>query len=66
MQQEPFLFNDTIFKNVEYGLVGTQWENAAQVVRKHLVEQACREAYAEEFILSFDEVNSITDLINLK
>ncbi|KAI6476611.1 hypothetical protein MCOR17_000947 [Pyricularia oryzae] len=26
VQQEPFLFNDSIFQNVAYGLVGTEWE----------------------------------------
>ncbi|KAI9647284.1 hypothetical protein NHQ30_003667 [Ciborinia camelliae] len=26
VQQEPFLFNTTIYRNVEYGLIGTKWE----------------------------------------
>ncbi|KAF1850312.1 ABC multidrug transporter-like protein [Cucurbitaria berberidis CBS 394.84] len=50
VQQEPFLFNDSIFKNVEYGLVGTKWENASKAVKKKMVIQACKEAYVEEFI----------------
>jgi ATP-binding cassette, subfamily B (MDR/TAP), member 1 len=52
------LFNDTIFKNVEYGLAGTQWENAEHHVKKELVEQACREAYAEEFITKLPKVSA--------
>ncbi|KAF2705172.1 ABC transporter-like protein [Pleomassaria siparia CBS 279.74] len=55
VQQEPFLFNDTIFKNVEYGLVGTKWEDATAEVKKQRIEQACKEAYADEFITRLSE-----------
>ncbi|KAJ5369082.1 uncharacterized protein N7496_008842 [Penicillium cataractarum] len=50
VQQEPFLFNDTIFKNVSFGLVGTKWENEPDSVKAELVENACKEAFADEFI----------------
>lgn len=50
VQQEPFIFNDTISKNVEYGLIGSRWENESTEVKKGLVEEACREAFADEFI----------------
>ncbi|RWA10232.1 hypothetical protein EKO27_g4867 [Xylaria grammica] len=50
VQQEPFLFNQTIFENVASGLVGTQWENAEIAVKRELVQAACKEAYADEFI----------------
>lgn len=50
VQQEPFLFNDTIFKNVSYGLVGTKWEHEPDSVKAGLVENACKEAFADEFI----------------
>lgn len=50
VQQEPFIFNDTISRNVEYGLVGSQWENESPEIKKGLVEEACREAFADEFI----------------
>ncbi|KAH7349022.1 ABC multidrug transporter-like protein [Pyrenochaeta sp. MPI-SDFR-AT-0127] len=50
VQQEPFLFNDTIFKNVEYGLVGTKWERAPESVKRDMVIKACQEAYADDFI----------------
>jgi len=57
VQQEPFLFNDTIFKNVEYGLIGTEWENESAEMKKELVEQACEEAFATEFITRLPEVS---------
>jgi len=50
VQQEPFLFNDTIQKNIEYGLIGTPWENASEEKKLSLVKNACREAFADEFI----------------
>ncbi|ERT01099.1 hypothetical protein HMPREF1624_02338 [Sporothrix schenckii ATCC 58251] len=51
VQQEPFLFNDTIFNNVAHGLVGTKWERADDAVKRSMVETACREAYADEFVV---------------
>ncbi|TVY22546.1 ABC transporter [Lachnellula hyalina] len=51
VQQEPFIFNDTIYRNVEYGLIGSQWENDSDDTKKTLVEQACKEAFADEFII---------------
>ena len=50
VQQEPFIFNDTILRNVEYGLIGSQWEHESPKVKKDLVEGACKEAFADEFI----------------
>jgi ABC-type multidrug transport system fused ATPase/permease subunit len=64
VQQDPFLFNDTIFKNVEYGLVGTQYEHAPIEVKRSLVERACKDAYADEFIRHLPEVR--TQSITLK
>lgn len=50
VQQEPFLFNETVFENVSKGLIGSEWEHET-IQRKHeLVEEACREAFADEFI----------------
>jgi ABC-type multidrug transport system fused ATPase/permease subunit len=56
VQQEPFLFNDTIFNNVAFGLIGTQWEKEPDSVKRELIEKACREAFAEEFIQRLPEV----------
>lgn len=50
VQQEPFLFNDSIFKNVSFGLIGTKWENEPDSEKAVLVEKACKEAFADEFI----------------
>ena len=48
VQQEPFIFNDTIYRNVEFGLIGSQWENESAETKKRLVEEACKEAFADE------------------
>lgn len=58
VQQEPFLFNDTIFQNVAFGLVGTRWENEPDSVKAGLVENACKEAFAAEFIERLPKVCS--------
>ncbi|KAL6908412.1 multidrug resistance-type transporter protein [Trichoderma evansii] len=50
VQQEPFLFNDSIYKNVANGLIGTQWENEPEEVKRKLVKEACIEAFADEFV----------------
>ncbi|KAK3942691.1 putative ABC multidrug transporter [Diplogelasinospora grovesii] len=50
VQQEPFLFNDTIYKNVSAGLIGTEWENESEEVKRELVKNACAESFADEFI----------------
>ncbi|CAJ0553535.1 Ff.00g120470.m01.CDS01 [Fusarium sp. VM40] len=50
VQQEPFLFNDTIYKNVAYGLIGTPWADEPEEKKRELVKEACREAFADEFI----------------
>ncbi|KAJ4297091.1 hypothetical protein N0V88_004008 [Collariella sp. IMI 366227] len=50
VQQEPFLFNDTIFNNVAAGLIGTQYETETDEVKRQLVKEACAESFADEFI----------------
>lgn len=56
VQQEPFLFNDTIYNNVAYGLIGSQWENESDEKKLELVKEACKEAFADEFIDRLPEV----------
>ncbi|PMD39974.1 hypothetical protein L207DRAFT_428418 [Hyaloscypha variabilis F] len=51
VQQEPFIFNSSIYQNVEYGLIGTKFENESKEVKQRLVEDACKEAFADEFIV---------------
>ncbi|KAH6698866.1 multidrug resistance protein [Verticillium dahliae] len=50
VQQDNALFNTTIYKNVEHGLIGTEWECEVDHVKAQLVEEACRDAFADEFI----------------
>lgn len=50
VQQEPFLFNGTIYTNVANGLIGTQWESSSEDHKRELVIKACKEAFADEFI----------------
>ena len=50
VSQEPFLFNDTIFNNVAYGLVGSRWESVDDAQKQSLIEDACAESFADEFI----------------
>ncbi|KAI8715231.1 hypothetical protein NCS52_01030400 [Fusarium sp. LHS14.1] len=50
VQQEPFLFNESIFNNVAHGLVGSPWENEPEQKKRELVKSACQEAFADEFI----------------
>jgi ATP-binding cassette subfamily B (MDR/TAP) protein 1 len=51
VQQEPFLFNDTIFSNVANGLAGTHYENIPAERKREMVQKACKEAFADDFIL---------------
>jgi ABC-type multidrug transport system fused ATPase/permease subunit len=50
VQQEPFIFNDTIYNNVAHGLVGSKFEHQSEEMKRRLVEEACKEAFADEFI----------------
>lgn len=57
VQQEPFLFNETIYNNVAFGLIGSKWENESEGVKMELVMGACKEAFADEFITRLPQVN---------
>ena len=50
VSQDPFIFNDTIYNNVSHGLVGSKFEGADEATKKHLVQEACREANVDEFL----------------
>ncbi|KAH6603979.1 MDR-type ABC transporter [Trichoderma cornu-damae] len=56
VQQQPQLFNASIFENIAYGLTGTEKENASTEEKMRLVEEACREARALEFIHGLPKV----------
>lgn len=57
VQQEPFLFSDTIFQNVANGLIGTEWANESEAKKREMVLQACQEVHAHEFIDRLPEVS---------
>lgn len=65
VQQEPFLFNDSIYKNVANGLIGTQWENEPEEVKRKLVKEACIEAFADEFVDKLPQVRYSRSLCHL-
>ncbi|KAK8055145.1 multidrug resistance protein [Apiospora rasikravindrae] len=50
VQQEPFLFNDTIYNNVGYGLIGSPLDGQGEERRRELIIEACKESFADEFI----------------
>lgn len=58
VQQEPFLFNETIYQNVARGLVGSQWEGESEERKRELVKEACKEAFADELIDKLPEVGT--------
>ncbi|WEW57796.1 multidrug-resistance transporter mdr5 [Emydomyces testavorans] len=53
VQQEPVLFNDTIYNNIVHGLHGTEMDKYDEEKKKGLVREACIEANADEFIQEF-------------
>ncbi|KAJ4250921.1 hypothetical protein NW762_011571 [Fusarium torreyae] len=55
VQQEPILFNGTVFDNIVNGLVGTPWEASSREDQEELVRNAARLAFADEFIQSLPE-----------
>ncbi|KAI0873469.1 multidrug resistance protein [Hypoxylon argillaceum] len=50
VQQEPFLFNDSVQNNVAYGLIGSDMQHETEERKRELVKEACKEAFADEFI----------------
>lgn len=58
VQQEPFLFNDSIYQNVAFGLIGSKWESESESFKMEVVAAACKEAFADEFIERLPEVCS--------
>lgn len=55
VQQEPFLFNATIYTNIAFGLVGTPYEHLSEEEKEQMVTDACRLAFADEFITRLPE-----------
>ncbi|BAE58533.1 unnamed protein product [Aspergillus oryzae RIB40] len=64
VQQEPTLFNATIFENVAYGLAGTDYANAPKQVQIERVITACKAAYAHDFIETLPEVGERATMLS--
>ena len=54
--QEPVLFVGTIFENVAHGLAGTPLANVSDAEKQTLIEDACKAAFAHDFIMDLPEV----------
>jgi ATP-binding cassette subfamily B (MDR/TAP) protein 1 len=55
VQQEPVLFNGTVFENVVFGLVGTEHASSPKSDQLKLVQEACTSAFAHDFISELPE-----------
>ncbi|KAK1984249.1 ABC transporter [Colletotrichum cereale] len=55
VQQEPVLFQGTVFDNIANGLVGTPWENAPREEQLRRVQEAAKVAFAHDFISQLPE-----------
>lgn len=55
VQQEPVLFSGTVLDNVAWGLLGTEHEDASPEKKMQLVQNACKDAFAHEFIEQLPE-----------
>ncbi|KXT01145.1 hypothetical protein AC578_10904 [Pseudocercospora eumusae] len=55
VEQESVLFDESIYENVCRGLIGTQWNDQSEHTRRRLVIEACKDAYAHDFILRQDQ-----------
>ncbi|KAF1807947.1 multidrug resistance protein [Eremomyces bilateralis CBS 781.70] len=50
VQQEPVLFQGSVFDNIKHGLIGTEWENASREKQMELIQHAAKMAFAHDFI----------------
>ncbi|GCB25295.1 leptomycin B resistance protein pmd1 [Aspergillus awamori] len=51
VQQEPVLFQGTVFDNIKQGLVGTKWEHAPKDQQMERIQDAATMAFAHDFIM---------------
>lgn len=50
VSQEPFLFNRTIYENIEFGLTGRRWDSVPKEEKRRLIFKAAEVAQAHDFI----------------
>ncbi|KAF9874829.1 ABC transporter [Colletotrichum karsti] len=55
VQQEPVLFQGTVFDNIVNGLVGTEWENSSREEQMQRVQEAAKIAFAHDFVSQLPE-----------
>ncbi|ODV91349.1 hypothetical protein CANCADRAFT_3057 [Tortispora caseinolytica NRRL Y-17796] len=55
VSQEPTLFANTVFENIAYGLIGTEYEHAPLEKQMELVNDAAKQANAYDFIMNLPE-----------
>ncbi|KAK2596218.1 hypothetical protein QQS21_006366 [Conoideocrella luteorostrata] len=55
VQQEPVLFQGSVFDNIAHGLIGTQWQNATKEVQLAKIQDAAKMAFAHDFISELPE-----------
>lgn len=55
VQQEPVLFNDSVFENVCVGLIGSEYEFSPDEIKLKKVIQACKESNAHDFIMQLTD-----------
>ncbi|CAG8640496.1 27141_t:CDS:2, partial [Racocetra persica] len=51
VEQEPVLFNDTIFNNIVYGLIDLIYEDISDEIKYKRIKNACEIFNADEFIV---------------
>nr|WOF01067.1 leptomycin B resistance protein Pmd1 [Corynespora cassiicola] len=51
VQQEPVLFNGTVFDNIVHGLVATKWQHEPREMQMSRVVDAAKLTFAHDFIL---------------
>jgi len=56
VQQDSTLFTTTIYENIEFGLIGTEWEHGDKATKDRMIREACVEAFADEFISRLPQV----------
>ncbi|KAH7192297.1 P-loop containing nucleoside triphosphate hydrolase protein [Fusarium flagelliforme] len=55
VQQEPVLFEGSVFDNIKHGLVGTEWENAPAEEQMERIQDAAKMAFAHDFVMELPE-----------
>jgi ATP-binding cassette subfamily B (MDR/TAP) protein 1 len=55
VSQEPILFRESIYENITYGLIGTEFQDASRDKKTELVINAAKMANAHDFISALPE-----------